>query len=112
MVEKVGKITLDYSHYPGEDFYCDGEIEKELLEIAKNYPASEFPRIIEEKKSWPVLYHLSDLRENIVEWLPMDKSMKVLEVLILQENCHFKMPFYKYILGRESLEKYGSSHTN
>ena len=27
-----------------------------------------------------MLYHLSDLRENIVEWLPMDKSMKVLEV--------------------------------
>lgn len=80
MVEKIGKITLDYSHYPGEDFYCDGDIERELLDIAKNYSASEFPRIIEEKKSWPVLYHLSELRENIVEWLPMDKSMKVLEV--------------------------------
>ena len=80
MVEKIGKITLDYSHYPGEDFYCDGDIEQELLDIAKNYSASEFPRIIEEKKSWPVLYHLSELRENIVEWLPMDKSMKVLEV--------------------------------
>ena len=80
MVEKIGKITLDYSHYPGEDFYCDGDIEQELLDIAKNFSASEFPRIIEEKKSWPVLYHLSELRENIVEWLPMDKSMKVLEV--------------------------------
>ena len=80
MIEKVGKIALDYSHYPGEDFYCDGDIEQELLEIAKNYPASEFPRIIEEKKSWPVLYHLSELRENIVDWLPIDKSMKVLEV--------------------------------
>lgn len=40
----------------------------------------EYPRIIEERKSWPVLYHLSALRENIVEWLPIDKSMKVLEV--------------------------------
>ena len=80
MIEKVGKIALDYSHYPGEDFYCDGDIEQELLEIAKNYPASEFSRIIEEKKSWPVLYHLSELRENIVDWLPIDKSMKVLEV--------------------------------
>lgn len=80
MIEKIGKITLDYSHYPGEDFYCDGEIEQEILEIAQNFPASEFPRIIEEKKSWPVLYHLSDLRENIVDWLPIDKSMKVLEV--------------------------------
>ena len=80
MVEKVGKITLDYSHYPGEDFYCDGEIEQELLKITQNYSPDQFSGIIEEKKSWPVLYHLSDLRENIVEWLPMDKSMKVLEV--------------------------------
>ena len=80
MIEKVGKITLDYSHYPGEDFYCDGEIEQELLKITQNYSPDQFPGIIEEKKSWPVLYHLSDLRENIVEWLPMDKSMKVLEV--------------------------------
>lgn len=80
MVEKVGKITLDYSHYPGEDFYCDGEIEQDLLQIVQNHSPAEFSKIIEEKKSWPILYHLSDLRENIVEWLPMDKSMKVLEV--------------------------------
>ena len=38
--------------------------------------------------------------------------MEVLEVLILQENCHLKTLFYKYILGREYLEKYGSSHAN
>ena len=45
MIEKIGKVTLDYSHYPGEDFYCDGEIEQELLKIAKNSPVSEFPKI-------------------------------------------------------------------
>ena len=78
MVEKIGKITLDYSHYPGEDFYCDGDIEQELLDIAQNFSASEFPRIIEEKKSWPVLYHLSELRENIVDWLPIKPGDKVL----------------------------------
>ena len=66
MIEKIGKITLDYSKYPGEDFYCDGDIEQEILEIVKNNPATDFPKIIEEKKSWPGLYLLSDLRENIV----------------------------------------------
>lgn len=80
MTEQIGKVILEYTHYPGEDFYCDGEIEKELLEIAKNYSSVEFPGIIEERKAWPVLYHLSPLRENIVDWLPMDKGMKVLEV--------------------------------
>ncbi|MBR5578171.1 MAG: class I SAM-dependent methyltransferase [Lachnospiraceae bacterium] len=80
MAEQIGKIKLDYSRYPGEDYYCDGVIEQEILEIAKKYSPMEFPGIIEERKSWPVLYHLSELRENIVEWLPIDKSMKVLEV--------------------------------
>ena len=80
MTEQVGKITLDYTYYPGEDFYCDGVIEQEILEIAKKYSPLEFPKIIEERKSWPILYHLSELRENIVDWLPMEKNMKVLEV--------------------------------
>ena len=80
IIEQVGKVRLDLTHYSGEDLYCDGEVEDELLAIARNYAAVEYPRIIEEKKSWPVLYHLSMLRENIVEWLPIDKSMKVLEI--------------------------------
>lgn len=80
MTEQIGKVTLDYTHYPGEDLYCDGVVEQEILEIAKNYSPLEFPEKIEEKKSWPVLYHLSELRENIADWLPMDKGMKVLEV--------------------------------
>ncbi len=79
-IEEIGKIKLNLKHYPGEDLYCDGEIEDELLEIARNYAQVEYPCIIEEKKNWEVLYHFSALRENIVEWLPIDKSMKVLEV--------------------------------
>lgn len=78
--ETIGKIKLDFTHYPGEDLYCDGDVEDELLEIAKNYSAVEFPRIIEERQSWEILYHLSPLRENIVEWLPVNRAMKVLEV--------------------------------
>lgn len=80
MIEEIGKVKLNLKHYPGEDYYCDGDIEDELLEITKNYSQVEYPRIIEEKKSWPALYHLSKLRENIVDWLPITRSMKVLEV--------------------------------
>ena len=45
MIEKVGKITLDYSLYPGEDLYCDGDIEQEILKIVKEYPSVDFPKI-------------------------------------------------------------------
>lgn len=79
-LDYIGKVTLDLTHYPGEDKYCDGDIEDTLLEIARDRSEVEYQKIIEESKSWPILYHLSSLRENIVEWLPIDKNMKVLEV--------------------------------
>lgn len=78
--DTIGKITLDYSKYPGEDFYCDGAIEDTMLDIAKNYAKVEYPRIIEEHANWPIMYHFSTQRENIVDWIPMDKSAKVLEI--------------------------------
>ncbi len=78
--EQIGKINLDLTKYPGEDFYCDGSVEDELLEIVQKYSKVEYPRIIEERADWPTLYHLSSLRENIVDWIPMDESTKVLEV--------------------------------
>ncbi|MCH5274555.1 MAG: class I SAM-dependent methyltransferase [Lachnospiraceae bacterium] len=80
MTEQIGKIKLDLTLYPGEDFYCDGQVEDELLEITKNYAEVEYPRIIEERASWPVLYHLSRQRENTVDWIPMRGDEKVLEI--------------------------------
>lgn len=80
MTEQIGKITLDLSCYPGEDLYCDGAVEDELLDIVKNYSQVEYPKLIEERAGWPVLYHLSALRENIVDWMPIQKDARVLEV--------------------------------
>lgn len=78
--EQIGKITLDLSDYPGEDYYCDGEAEDELLDIVRTLSPVEYGRAIEERKSWPILYHLSPLRENIVDWIPMERDARVLEV--------------------------------
>lgn len=80
MTEQIGKVTLDLSFYPGEDFYCDGTVEDEILDIVKTCPPEDYQKKIEEKHSWPVFYHLSPQRQNIVSWLPMDKNTKVLEV--------------------------------
>ncbi len=78
--EVIGKVQLNLSHYAGEDIYSDGSVEDELLDIVRTYSVMEYPSIIEEKASWPILYHLSEQRENIVDWLPIDRSMKILEV--------------------------------
>ena len=80
MIETIGKIKLDLSKYPGEDYYNDGDVEEELLKIVQEIPPEKFTEVIQEKKQWPILYHLSPLRENIVEWLPIGRTDKVLEV--------------------------------
>lgn len=80
MTETIGKVKLILDQYPGEDFYSDGAVEDELLSIARDCSVVEYQKIIEERKSWPILYHLSSLRENIVEYLPIIKKDKVLEV--------------------------------
>lgn len=79
-IEQIGNIKLDLTYYSGQDLYCDGAVEDELLDIVKNHTRAEFQQIIEGRKSWPVLYHLSPLRENIVDWIPMEPDARVLEV--------------------------------
>lgn len=80
MTEVTGSITIDDSHYPGEDLYSDGVVEDEILDIVRKYNPVDYGRIIEERRSWPVLYHLSYLRENIVRWIPLKPTDRVLEV--------------------------------
>jgi precorrin-6B methylase 2 len=80
MRTKIGSVTIDDALYPGEDLYCDGAVEDELLELVSHHSESEFNRIIVEKRSWPIMYHLSHVRENIVSWLPIEKTDSVLEI--------------------------------
>ena len=46
-------------------------MEDELLDIVRRRQASEYQSVIEESGSWPILYHLSPLRENIIDWIPL-----------------------------------------
>ena len=78
--EKIGQVSLNYAHYSGKDLYSDGEIENTLLEIVKNHSKAEYQGIIEKRQSWPILYHLSPIRGNIVDFLPITKEHKVLEI--------------------------------
>lgn len=78
--EKIGGVTLDYTYYPGEDYYCDGKVEDEILDIVQHEEPSRFEDIIRERKEWPILYHLSSARGNIVDWIPFDGTEKVLEI--------------------------------
>ena len=78
--EKAGRVELDLSWYSGEDPYSDGSIEEKLLSIVRDSDPSDFLKIIAEENSWPVLYHLSHLRGNILCQAPLNKEKKVLEI--------------------------------
>ena len=78
--EYIGKVLLDYSLYPGEDLYSDGDVEDELLAVVKDREPGDYQDVIEERLDWPTLYHLSDARGNIVSWMPFDGTEKVLEI--------------------------------
>ncbi|WP_252237125.1 class I SAM-dependent methyltransferase [Clostridium sp. ZBS17] len=80
MNNKIGNVNLDYTNYSGVDLYSDGIIEDELLEIVKNHTEEEFNKIIAERKKWPIIYHLSHIRSNIIQWLPITKEDTTLEV--------------------------------
>ena len=54
-IEKIGGVTLDYTWYPGEDLYSDGDVEEELLQIARDYTEGGYDQVVAQRKSWPVL---------------------------------------------------------
>ncbi|MCR4890669.1 MAG: class I SAM-dependent methyltransferase [Lachnospiraceae bacterium] len=79
-LEKIGHVILDYTDYPGEDFYSEGADEDALLDIVREHTPDEYNHIIAASRRWSVLYHLSNLRGNIVDFLPIEKNHTVLEI--------------------------------
>ena len=79
MEEKIGKVRLNYDYYEGKDLYNDGdEIETRILNIVKNEEDYEYYH--NDYQFWPVLYHLSRQRENIIEPMHINETDTVLEV--------------------------------
>ena len=67
-------FNTDY--YTGSDLYSDGEVENRILEIVRTGKPLEDTA----ERSFPVLYHLSKVRENILSWYPFRKDADVLEI--------------------------------
>lgn len=57
----------------------DAQFLKELYEIVKQNNSGDYADIIQKKASYPWLYHLSGIRQNLIDWLPITKEMRVLE---------------------------------
>ena len=57
----------------------DAQFFSELYEVIASQSDGEYENIISEKASYPYLYHLSAIRQNLVDWIPMNRDMRVLE---------------------------------
>ncbi|MCM1157852.1 MAG: class I SAM-dependent methyltransferase [Bacteroidales bacterium] len=77
MRKQIGQVILDSTYYTGEDKYSDGEIEDVLLDVVKR---GEQQKILYSDNRWPILYHLSDIRENLLEWYPFREDANILEI--------------------------------
>lgn len=71
------KLNCDF--YKGNDLYSDGKIESEILNIVKS--GRDLREMVRNDNRWPILYHFSKIRENILNFYPFDKeSDSILEV--------------------------------
>lgn len=74
----IGKVLLDFETYnPQNDIYSDGDIENEILDIVKE---DREEVVLEKDNRWPILYHLSDIRKNILRWYPFKENASILEI--------------------------------
>ena len=77
MLENIGGVIVDDEFYCGEDLYSDGGVEARILDACKNQKQHE---VLRTSNEWAVLYHLSDIRENLLEWYPFTKQDDILEI--------------------------------
>lgn len=75
---EIGKVELNFDNYlPDSDIYSDGDIENEILDIIKCNKKYE---TLNSDDRWPILYHLSDERKNILRWFPFKQDSSILEI--------------------------------
>jgi SAM-dependent methyltransferase len=74
----MSKEVLNLTYYKGEDLYSDGDVENKILEIFKS--KEDIQKRLMRDDDWAVLYHLSPIRQNILEWYDFQKEASVLEI--------------------------------
>lgn len=73
-------MKVNYDFYTGKDEYCDGEIEKDIINYLQEYGEERYKDILKKDIRWPVFYHVSPIRKNILNWYPLKPESDVLEI--------------------------------
>ncbi|MDD5482289.1 MAG: class I SAM-dependent methyltransferase [Kiritimatiellae bacterium] len=72
----MAKLITEY--HAGADLYSDGAVEDEMLGWFQS--GANISVILAADSRWPVLYHLSPERRNLLEWYPFRRDAHLLEV--------------------------------
>lgn len=74
------KPRFNTDFYTGDDKYSDGDIENEVIKIIAQNNDTDYEEVISKNYSWPVFYHLTKIRQNLLNWYPFKKNSNVLEI--------------------------------
>lgn len=74
---KINNVVVDLSCYTGNDSYSDGDIEAEILEALKSGKEKE---MLFNDNRWPVVYHLTPMRQNLLDGFNFGENANVLEI--------------------------------
>ncbi|MEC0330845.1 MULTISPECIES: class I SAM-dependent methyltransferase [Paenibacillus] len=72
----MAKLNLDYYKSSNDDLYSDGDIEQELFKISQSMDEYDWYQ----DGRWPIVYHFSHLRHNILNWFPFKQNCSILEI--------------------------------
>jgi len=74
------KPNLILKWYNGEDSYSEGDVEDKIIRlIAENSP-EDYVSAIYDNFDWSTYYHLTHIRQNILNWYPFDPDSEILEI--------------------------------
>lgn len=73
-------MKVNYDYYDSKYKYSDGDIENEIIAYAEKYDENQRDEIFKNDIRWPVYYHLTPIRKNIINWYPFKKDSAILEI--------------------------------
>ena len=76
----IGNVRIIQADDAGRRVFADDAEVTEILRILREEPREEYSALINEKKAWPFLLHLSHVRTNVIRSLPFLKTEHVLEI--------------------------------
>lgn len=78
MDNPIPKLNLEW--YKGQDLYSEGDVEDLITKLIQENEPENYSDAIFDNFCWSTYYHLTHLRQNILNWYPFRQDADVLEI--------------------------------